>query len=198
MNIRIYQIAKDRDAYDARFMPYSAKRPVDPESYDKVFEGNVDCGNLEEVYNLFNRGHPLNRGHSLSVSDVVENVDNGTFHYCDRFGFKQVDFDPTQAHTEDDLLKVVVVEPGREPYVSELRRGLEPAQNLVGGYIEHLYSGDGTITVADALVVLRAAARLVPVTPEILEAGDVDGDGAITVADALAILRVAAKLIPSL
>ncbi|MBR5769805.1 MAG: hypothetical protein IKX98_06835 [Clostridia bacterium] len=58
--------------------------------------------------------------------------------------------------------------------------------------------GDGTITVADALVVLRAAARLVPVTPEILAAGDVDGDGAITVADALAILRVAAKLIPSL
>lgn len=58
--------------------------------------------------------------------------------------------------------------------------------------------GDGEITVADALSVLRVAARLAPSTPEMLAAGDIDGDGAITVADALSILRVAAKLATSL
>ncbi len=58
--------------------------------------------------------------------------------------------------------------------------------------------GDGEITVADALSVLRVAARLAPSTPEMLAVGDIDGDGAITVADALSILRVAAKLATSL
>ena len=53
---------------------------------------------------------------------------------------------------------------------------------------------DGEITVADALIALRIAARLAPETPEMIESCDTDGDGEITVADALAILRVAAKL----
>ncbi|MBR5769129.1 MAG: bacterial Ig-like domain-containing protein, partial [Clostridia bacterium] len=54
--------------------------------------------------------------------------------------------------------------------------------------------GDGEITVADALVALRIAAKLRDSTPELLAVCDVDGDGEITVADALKILRVAAKL----
>ncbi len=58
--------------------------------------------------------------------------------------------------------------------------------------------GDGEITVADALSVLRVAAKLAPSTPEMLAVGDIDGDGEITVAGALSILRVAAKLATSL
>ena len=58
--------------------------------------------------------------------------------------------------------------------------------------------GDGEITVADALIALRIAARLAPETPEMIAVCDTDGDGAITVADALSILRVAAKLADSL
>ena len=54
--------------------------------------------------------------------------------------------------------------------------------------------GDGAVTVADALAVLRIAAKLSPETPEALATGDMDGDGAITVSDALRVLRVAAKL----
>ena len=54
--------------------------------------------------------------------------------------------------------------------------------------------GDGEITVADALIALRVAAKLTEATPEKLAACDIDGDGEITVADALKILRVAAKL----
>ena len=55
--------------------------------------------------------------------------------------------------------------------------------------------GDGEITVADALIALRVAAKLTESTPERLATCDVDGDGEITVADALKILRVAAKLV---
>ena len=58
--------------------------------------------------------------------------------------------------------------------------------------------GDGTITVADALLALRVAAKLVASTDEMVAICDTDGDGQITVADALAILRVAAKLADSL
>ena len=58
--------------------------------------------------------------------------------------------------------------------------------------------GDGEITVTDALMALRIAAKLAPETPEAIAIGDTDGDSAITVTDALAILRVAAKLAPSL
>lgn len=54
--------------------------------------------------------------------------------------------------------------------------------------------GDGVITVADALALLRIAAKLAPETPEALAAGDMDGDGAVTVSDALRVLRIAAKL----
>ena len=150
MNIRIYQINKERDVGRAIYMPYDKSVPIDSASYDKVFEGDIDCGNLEDVYSRFNSDmHPLHRGRSLSVSDIVETVDDGAFHYCDSFGFKNVAFDPAQAQTEDDLLKIVVVEPGREPYVSEMRRGLKPAQDVVGGYIEHVYNGDGTINVCN-------------------------------------------------
>ncbi|MBO4696449.1 MAG: hypothetical protein J5643_04085 [Lachnospiraceae bacterium] len=54
--------------------------------------------------------------------------------------------------------------------------------------------GDGEITVADALAVLRIAAKLVPETPDSLRIADMDGDGEITVSDALRVLRIAAKL----
>lgn len=50
---------------------------------------------------------------------------------------------------------------------------------------------DGKITVSDALLTLRIAARIVPETEKTLLICDRDGDGAITVADALNILRAA-------
>ena len=58
--------------------------------------------------------------------------------------------------------------------------------------------GDGEITVSDALIALRIAAKLAEETEDAIAIGDTDGDGHITVSDALAILRVAAKLTDSL
>ncbi|MBR5941792.1 MAG: dockerin type I repeat-containing protein, partial [Clostridia bacterium] len=56
--------------------------------------------------------------------------------------------------------------------------------------------GDKEITVSDALIALRIAAKLLQPTEEHIAIGDTDGDGVIDVTDALAILRVAAKLVP--
>lgn len=57
---------------------------------------------------------------------------------------------------------------------------------------------DGVITVSDALVALRVAAKMAEETEEIIAIGDADSDGKITVSDALAILRVAAKMAESI
>jgi len=50
---------------------------------------------LEEIYTKFNTEHPLGfKGHSLSMSDVMELYDtvNSEFHYVDQFGFKDIEF----------------------------------------------------------------------------------------------------------
>lgn len=56
------------------------------------------------------------------------------------------------------------------------------------------FDGDGKITVADALSVLRIAAKLVEEDPKLLALCDMDSDDKITVNDALIILRTAARL----
>lgn len=71
MKIRIYQINTDRDTQDQKFTDYNQEK-MDESTYDEVFRGIVDCENLEDVFAKFNmEGHPLFRGHSMSVSDVV-------------------------------------------------------------------------------------------------------------------------------
>jgi serine protease len=54
--------------------------------------------------------------------------------------------------------------------------------------------GDGKVTAADALLVLRMAVQLDPVTAYGLAHGDMNGDGKLTAADALLVLRKAVGL----
>ena len=82
MNIRIYQINHERDEERVKFLgmeeleKLTGSRAVDSNTYDKVFDGEVDCKTLDEIYELFNFEHPDGfKGHSLSVSDVIEVVD---------------------------------------------------------------------------------------------------------------------------
>ena len=97
MNIAIYQVNMDRDNDNVAFLNYEnlerfqGSNMINSKIYDKVFEGEVDCGSLEEVYRMFNIDHPGGyRGRSLSVSDVVEVVSEGksTFYFCNSIGFK--------------------------------------------------------------------------------------------------------------
>ena len=99
MKIKIYQINLDRDEKRLAFMHLEFARTItgnsgiDSSLYDKVYEGDVECDNLEEVYTLFNLDHPAGfAGHSLSVSDVVElyNRNGSEFWYLDEEGFVPV------------------------------------------------------------------------------------------------------------
>lgn len=78
MRTKIYQINPDRDKNHIRFESlenlerYQGSSKVDASLYDEVFSAELDEIGLEDIYHLFNtKGHPLHRGHSLSVSDVV-------------------------------------------------------------------------------------------------------------------------------
>ena len=99
MHIRIYQINSERDKSRLMFRSYDESRAIDSSEYDIVFDDNVCSENLEQIYFIFNTTyHPSFRGRSLSVSDVVELVDRGTFHYCDSIGFKKIEFDSSKTH----------------------------------------------------------------------------------------------------
>ena len=98
MRIRIYQINPERHSM---FRSYDENRAINPDEYDSVFDADVDCENLEQIFSQFNTiYHPLFRGRSLSVSDVVELTDIGTFHYCDSVGFREIEFDPYQTYMQ--------------------------------------------------------------------------------------------------
>lgn len=150
MNIRIYQVNMDRDSekHNVAFMNYESLKKfqgtqdIDSEIYNKVFDGEVECKDLEDVFEMFNTNHPKGyRGRSLSVSDVVEIVgEQSTFHFCDSFGFQDVDFDSTLAgKMEEPKIKVVLLEPGKQAQITEIDSTLEGMQAVVGGDIQPIY-----------------------------------------------------------
>lgn len=61
----------------------------------------------------------------------------------------KVDFDANLAHRPDDLLRIVYVEPGKPPFVSDVRNDLASMQKAVGGRIEPIYNRDGTVLIAN-------------------------------------------------
>lgn len=98
MRVKIYQINSERDSNRMKFMSLSNSQSPDPSIYDEVFDAEIDENELEEIYGRFNTvGHPLFRGHSLSVSDVV--VADGKASICQSVGFRDVPFDTTKTHT---------------------------------------------------------------------------------------------------
>lgn len=85
-----------------KFMGYSSvydnNSTVNRSIYDEVFSGRLTCKSLEEIYKTLNLSEKPKeyKGHSLSVSDVVEVknslvIENGFF-YCDNIGFKKIKF----------------------------------------------------------------------------------------------------------
>lgn len=125
MRTKIYQINSKRDVNRVKFEGldllerYQGSSAVDPSIYDEVFNAEIDETDLEAIYQRFNTvGHPLHRGHSLSVSDVVVN-DNGAF-FCDSIGFQPISFDESQTQKPDNLMRVVYVEPHKAPYIADV------------------------------------------------------------------------------
>ena len=139
MHITLFQVNMDRDEDRLAFCSLdTVKREagaIPAEIYDKVFEGDIDCANLEEAYMLFNRddrpGAKVFR--SMSVSDViaVRDPETGeeTFHFCDSVGFEVVDFDPEKVtdrtNREPKTIRVVLVEPGKEARIADIEASLQ-------------------------------------------------------------------------
>ncbi len=151
MRVKIYQIDHDLDSGRCKFQPLDFMQKhggVNAEIYQEVMNAELDASNLEEVFAQLNTvRHPLLRGHSLSVSDVVVNEDGAFF--CDSFGFKQIDFDESQTQKPDNLMRVLYVEPHRIPYETEISDTLEGMQQAVGGWIEPVYLDDDIVIVGN-------------------------------------------------
>ena len=151
MKINIYQINMDRDENAVCFMAFdqlSRFQPspnVDSQIYDKVYSGEVNSKDLEDIYRIFNLEQPEDyKGRALSVSDVVEvvgsseNVKEG-FYYCDAMGFQEITFEPELAHEMGNTIRVVMLEPGKVARIEDIDSSLEGLQKAVGGMIETVY-----------------------------------------------------------
>ena len=144
MGIRVFQINESLDKEKLKFMGYDTAMKhggVDPEIYRQVYGGVVNCSDVESTFALCNTNCPPGYfGHSMSVSDVVEVCDGSQkgFYFCDSIGFKKIDFDISKVD-RSDMLKILIVEPGKEPYEAEIRDELKAKQSVVGGLIQPVY-----------------------------------------------------------
>lgn len=94
MEFKILQLNLTKK-YDYFFMDYDYAKHngVSLNDYKQVYKGNIEAHSkdiaavLEEIFYKFNKALPQEfKGHSLSVSDVIEL--NNKFYYVDSFGFK--------------------------------------------------------------------------------------------------------------
>ena len=121
---------------------------VNPGIYQEVFSGDVDSETLEDVYRKFNQEmHPLFRGRKMAPTDVI--VTEGEAYYCQKEGFSKIEFDVSKTYKQNNLMRIVYVEPNRRPFVSEIENTLEAEQKAVGGLIELIGNGDGTFLVGN-------------------------------------------------
>mgnify|MGYP001205265367 CR=1 FL=1 len=153
MDIKIYQINSYRDQNRICYMgtesleKFQGSSAIDSSLYDKIYEGTIDCQNLEQVFEMFNLNHPAEfHGHSLSVSDIVEVVEGGNekpgFYFCDSIGFEPVVFDAKLTQQQQDTIRVVLLEPGKAAYAADIDSSLNGMQRVVGGSIEAYYPFD--------------------------------------------------------
>lgn len=160
MRIKIFQINIRKDKNDMKFCSLGDKE-IDSSIYQNVYFGDVQANNLEDIYKKFNCSRPATfKGHSLSVSDVVEIVDgenkleNGTY-YCDRIGFKKINFDTSKC-SEMEGIDVVYVTAGHSPLHIRIINELKDFQNAVGGSIETIFNHkDQTIIICNEEGVIK-------------------------------------------
>ena len=101
MKFKIYQIRdiencpyafgkykEDRFTMDDYYEVYESNEYISTEEKSDIFS------TLEEIFEIFNCNRPEKfKGHSLSVSDIVEILndgDNNGLYYCENFGWKKV------------------------------------------------------------------------------------------------------------
>lgn len=148
MKYKLYQINMDRDSQRHCFRSLERIHgKVDCSSYDFIYSGELpdNKNGLEALFRIFNVDKPDDfKGRSMSVSDIVvisgsETLQAGAY-FCDMIGFQPVDFREdlasAQPQPSDDMLTVVLVQPGKKAEIAKIGRKLENLQGAVGGTIE--------------------------------------------------------------
>lgn len=122
MKVSVYQIIPELDEQgllfrDMRFVTKAGGGQIPSELYECVYTGELEVSNPEQVFMICNTAHPEGyRGHSMSVSDVVEfyhSSEQSEFFYCDSpGGFPKINFDKEKTmlnilnHNFDDVLEI--------------------------------------------------------------------------------------------
>lgn len=95
---RVWQLSNTANI-DLRFVSYDEmiKKHGEPNinDYECVFDGDLNTNELEEIYQICSFDVPKEyKGHSLSMSDVVELYleNEREFFYVDKYGFKAIEF----------------------------------------------------------------------------------------------------------
>ena len=136
LHIKLYQVNWKRDTECRRFENLNSVEgtpQVDASLYDEVFSGTVPSGRFVDLLIQFNNDPPpLHRGRSMARGDVIVSGDQCCF--VDAIGFRDVGFDASLAHKRDDLLRVVVLEPGMPGYEGEIGPDIDSLQRLAGRY----------------------------------------------------------------
>lgn len=166
MKIKIYQVDPVLDMSGAMFRPLQFVDEVDPAIYRKVFDSELEADNLDDIYRIFNTTmHPLYNGRSMTRSDVI--VTGNTAYYVDSVGFAPIDFDESKVNTQD-LIRVLYVEPHKEPIEAFIPNTLDAKQHAVNGLIEFAYLSD------DISIVCNEEAKLIGLEGNrYLDSGDV-------------------------
>lgn len=94
--VKVYQIEMDEnnlESLDRKFTSWGMLEKMgktfDKSIYKEVYFGLMDVEDVEEVYGKLQGIKPDGyKGHSLSVSDLVEM--DGHLYFCDSFGFVDV------------------------------------------------------------------------------------------------------------
>ena len=98
---RIWQLSRD-SPINMRFIPYEVMvdrfGQPDRKNYELVYDGPVGTNDPEGIYTAFRSPVPGYDGRLIGISDVLELYDEGgsEFYYCDRVGFRQIEFTPRQ------------------------------------------------------------------------------------------------------
>ena len=155
MKIRIFHMKETTENLDKKFLGYDTNKKVCSSNYKQVYGGDVpitNCSNaLNEIYTLFTEENTRPAGYSnkcfrlLSVGDVIEMSDWNEYYYVDSFGFKKLERFDIRDTDNDDTTRIVICEPDRHPYVSEIsaKHRLEALQHIVGGNLEAFKITDG-------------------------------------------------------
>lgn len=91
----IYQLKPDMEEYLFESYARLERRGFNPtaDDYTMIYTDELECKTLEDIYVKFNMDYPKDFiGHSLSVSDVIVTIRNGTrtAYFVDSVGFKKL------------------------------------------------------------------------------------------------------------